>query len=684
EKYHKGCPLVAYHTGGAGFTGKLEYDGRIYGTISVNVPRDVVMDTEEQRLFQKLVADISIALAAIERDETGRQAEEQIRLQAQLLDAATDSVQLRELDGSLIYVNKATCDLTGYTKEELFKMNLSQIVAPEQSKYFPSRDKILLEDGNLKAESAIKRKDGTIVPVDVRAQIIQVGGKKRVLGISRDISERKESEQKIIESETKYRNIFNQAPISIIVVDAEGNIVDANPHHFDVLLQGQVKAEDYIGQNILTNTGIIETGIAEDHASVLRGKTMNLQNITLPASSLGPPLNVNVKGVPLLVQNKITGAIFIVEDITAYTEAEKKLQDSERKFRIVFDNATDGILLTDLKSKKHYMANNTFCRMLGYTHEEIQDLTVMDIHPEEAQSYVLKQFDKQVRGEKVLAEDIPVKRKDGNIFYAAISARPIILDKTYMLGLFRDITEQKQAVEALSESERRYRLLAENITDIIWTADMDFRFTYVSPSVKRIRGYSAEEALKQTLEEILTPASLEVAFNVFKSEIEIENSRKKNLNRITTIELEEKCKDGSTVWTESSIIFLRDPEGNAVGILGVTRDISERKKTEKEMSDLQEQLRQSQKLEAIGSLAGGIAHDFNNLLTVISGYGQLAVQELKEGDPLREKLKQILAASTRASDLTRQLLAFSRRQVLEIKVLDLNILIHGIEKMLRR
>jgi signal transduction histidine kinase/CheY-like chemotaxis protein len=143
-------------------------------------------------------------------------------------------------------------------------------------------------------------------------------------------------------------------------------------------------------------------------------------------------------------------------------------------------------------------------------------------------------------------------------------------------------------------------------------------------------------------------------------------------------------KDGTRWIYELSVSLIRNPEGKPIGFRGISRDITERKRAEKEMAALQEQLRESQKMEAIGRLAGGIAHDFNNLLTVIKGYSQLSLMELKEGDPLKGNIEEIQKGSQRAADLTRQLLAFSRRQVMEMKVLDLNTLLRDLDKMLRR
>jgi PAS domain S-box-containing protein len=146
----------------------------------------------------------------------------------------------------------------------------------------------------------------------------------------------------------------------------------------------------------------------------------------------------------------IMRALREVEEYIERRKAQDALKESEQRFRTIFDNAVDGILLADMESKKFHLANSMICQMLGYTEAEIKELTVEDIHPEAALPFITEQFEKQARGEIMLAKDTPVKRNDGRVFYADINAFPITLSgKTYLVGFFRDISERKQAEEEI-------------------------------------------------------------------------------------------------------------------------------------------------------------------------------------------------------------------------------------------
>jgi len=166
------------------------------------------------------------------------------------------------------------------------------------------------------------------------------------------------------------------------------------------------------------------------------------------------------------------------------------LRNSEARFHAIFDHAMDGILLTDMADLHFLDGNATICRMLGYKHEELTKLRVMDIHPEEGLPHVLAQFDKQVRGEIMLAEDLPVLKKDGSIFFADISAAPFNLGEgTYLLGLFRDITDRKQAEVAIREEEQKVRDLLNSTAEAIYGLDLQGNCTFANRACVQMLGY---------------------------------------------------------------------------------------------------------------------------------------------------------------------------------------------------
>jgi two-component system cell cycle sensor histidine kinase/response regulator CckA len=221
----------------------------------------------------------------------------------------------------------------------------------------------------------------------------------------------------------------------------------------------------------------------------------------------------------------------------------------------------------------------------------------------------------------------------------------------------------------LLEREELFKLISENAVDMIAVVDADGRRIYNSPSYERILGYTADYLRDTSPLEQIHPDDLPL---VLKAAKEAQHS---GVGR--RIEYRMRRKDGEWLFLESTASAVRNADGAVEKLVIVNRDISERRQ-------LEEQLRQSQKMDAIGRLSGGVAHDFNNLLGVIIGYTEVLQDHIKEGDSLRVCVDQVLEAGKRAASLTRQLLAFSRQQVLEPKVLILNAVVSDMEKMLRR
>lgn len=228
--------------------------------------------------------------------------------------------------------------------------------------------------------------------------------------------------------------------------------------------------------------------------------------------------------------------------------------------------------------------------------------------------------------------------------------------------------ERKRSEEALGDSEERYRNLIENAIDIIYTHDLEGNYTSINKAAERITGYTAEETLKLNVVDSVAPEYREKAKEMIATKLADKG--------VKNYEVEILGKDGHRITVEVNTRIVSE-NNIPVGVQGIARDVTERKQ-------LEEQFRQAQKMEAIGVLAGGVAHDFNNLLTAINGYSDLTLKSMSVDNLLRHNIEEIKAAGDRATALTSQLLAFSRKQVLSPRVHNLNTVIIEIEKMLRR
>ncbi len=277
-------------------------------------------------------------------------------------------------------------------------------------------------------------------------------------------------------------------------------------------------------------------------------------------------------------------------------EEDEALEESEQTFRTVFDNAPDGMLLADSKSKKFRMGNASICRMLGYTSQEIVKLEVMDIHPAEDLPYVIDQFEKQARGEISLARNIPVKRKDGSVFYADIcSSETRLSGRTYLLGIFRDVTERKEAEQALRESEEKYRNLISNIPDVTWTSDSEGNTTFISSNIEKTYGYTPQEIYEQG-DRLWLGRLHPDALQRVKQTYSVLFERNVGFD----IEYRIKRKDGQWIWLHDRSIATYE-KGGARCADGIFSDVTVRKAVDVALRESQANLALAQQIAHVGS-----------------------------------------------------------------------------------
>ncbi|HKC66268.1 MAG TPA: PAS domain S-box protein, partial [Pyrinomonadaceae bacterium] len=370
-------------------------------------------------------------------------------------------------------------------------------------------------------------------------------------------------------------------------------------------------------------------------------------------------------------------------------QAAQALRESEERYRAFAANCSEAVwrfemevpLSVDLPEdaqiehfyKHGFLAecNDVMARMYGLTRaEELVGMKLAQLLPPSDPQNVAYLRDFIRSGYKLTDVESQEQDREGNTKCFLNSLTGIVEDGkiTRAWGARRDITARKHAEQELSKSEERYRDMVENAHDIIYSHDLEGNYTSINKAGERIMGYTREETLGMSFRQIVAPEYLEKVRQMI--------ARKLAGEEATAYDLEIIAKDGRRIAVEVNTRLVYQ-NNVAVGVQGIARDVTERRQ-------LEEQLRQAQKMEAVGRLAGGVAHDFNNLLTAITGYSDLTLRRLRPEDPLRRNVEEIKKAGDRAASLTRQLLAFSRKQVLQPKVLDLNAVVSDMEEMLQR
>jgi len=354
-----------------------------------------------------------------------------------------------------------------------------------------------------------------------------------------------------------------------------------------------------------------------------------------------------------------------MQDITDFRRAEAELRGSEGRFRTFVDHATDAFFLHEWNGTI-LDVNRQACDSLGYTRDELVGMSPAAI---DVDTDFRKLIASQLESGDVVAFDSRHRRKDGSTFPVEVRLRPFTQEgRRFAVALVRDITQRKAAERAVIESHSLLDAVVEGTSGAVFVKDLDGRYVMINSAGAHLFGLTVEEVLGRGDHDLFPP---DMADEIVTHDRQVLTSGTEH-----TIE-EARTMGGVTRTYLTTRGVYRDAQDQVIGLVGFSRDITDLKR-------LEQQFRQAQKMEAVGQLAGGVAHDFNNLLTAIIGFGEMAFNSLDPDDPNRELITEIRRAGQRAANLTRQLLAFSRKQVLRPEVVSLNTLLGDVMKLLQR
>ena len=659
-------------------------------------------------------------------EEALRESEQRYRA---LAESAHDFIFIIDRDGLVQYVNAFGAKAFGYPQKEIIGRQLRDLFPPETSNRQLQNIRKVFESG-----SPLIVEQRTVFPgweLWLETRLIplrdETGEVRSILGVARDTTQRRQAEQTLRESEQKFR-VLTETVASGIFIHQGGKFLYVNPA--SEVITGYTR-DELLSMNV---GDIIHPDFRElvrDRAqSRLRGEPVpsryELKIITKDGKERWVELTAGLmefEGKPAVLathfditerkaieetakqmaqENFILAEIGrIINSTLNINEVYERFADEVRKIipfdRIAINIAAPGhrtaAITYSAGIEVEERSQGNVVPVAGTLTEEVMRSRSGLIVQSEDQTEVAARYPalfpslssglRSFMGIPLIAKDqvlgtLHFRSKESN----AYSEKDLNLAEkvaNQIAGAIANallFAEQKRTEEALRESETRFKDLYDNAPLGYHEYDAEGRITKVNHTDEEMLGYSNQEMVGQF---------------IWKLSLDEEDARRQVSAKLAgdlppgrNLERTYRRKDGTTLQVLIEDRLILDATGKIKGIRCTIQDITQWKKAKEEVATLQEQLRQSQKMEAIGRLAGGVAHDFNNLLTIIKGYSQLSLMELKEEDPLKGNIEIIQKASERAAELTRQLLAFSRRQIMEPKVLDLNGLLRDMEKMLHR
>jgi PAS domain S-box-containing protein len=525
-------------------------------------------------------------------------------------------------------------------------------------------------------------RDGT--PFDFESEIITAKGRRiwvrasgeaerdakglirRVYGALQDISERRQVMETLRQQQAELRVLFDLIPAMIWFKDTKDVILRVNKRAAD---EAGKSIEDIEGRPSIETYPTDSAKYHEDDMEVISSATPKLGIIEQLVGRDGKETWVRNDRVPVCDKNgRVVGVIVMAHDITT----SKSQDENIRRLAAIVENSSDAIVSNTLDGK--ILSWNPAAELLfGYPASGIIGQPVKILFPPERFPEEIEMMNRVTEGKIAPRFETVRIRQDGQRIDVAVTISPIKDSGGLVVGvsrIFRDIADRKLALESLRESETRFRELAENIDEVFWIADPEeAKKLYISPAYERIWGLTCQSAYER-------PYMWLDAIHPDDRDRVVRALRTKATQGVFDEEYRIIRPDRTERWIRDRAYPVRDAAGATRRWVGVAEDISKYR-------NLEEQLRQTQKMEAIGTLAGGIAHDFNNILTSISGYTELSQMILTGNDTVRGYLGSVLQAASRATDLVRQILTFSRQQRVERRLIQLRPIVAETINLLR-
>jgi len=446
---------------------------------------------------------------------------------------------------------------------------------------------------------------------------------------------------KLLKSESFFKEITDNASDVIFITDENGDTKYCSRSVERFL---GYTPEELIGKSAfaLIHPDDLERAF-NDYREALLSKDKAIPNAFRVLHKDGSERYFEGLGRNLLDNPLISGFIMNVYDSTARRRMEEELKENTLRYKQLFDNANVGIYRIDFRTGKISDANNYFLEYTGYSREELNTLSPYDILTEDSKKRFAERLEKRSRGEKVPETvEYDVIDKKGNQRCVYLNNKDVYDAQGRVIGcevVAQDITQRKLEANALRESERQYRLIAEKMTDIVWIADMNLRTLYITPSVQKVLGFSPEE-IPKTIDGQMTPESINIAMEMLAKELAVEEQGDADPNRSISFVAEYYHKDGSTRWLEAIVTGLRDNNGALTGLHGVSRDITERKLAEEALSRSEEKHRTIIENIEDGYAEVDLKGNFlfvNNALCKIDGYPKNELIKLNYRDFMDEE-----------------------------------------------